>query len=627
MNSTEKKVIYHKNFSAVDKGRDYSRKQENEDSENQSIYQANSTDTDSIGLLNQTQKMAEIVSSSKINELKWNKQKMIYKVTEFSVFVASLLITTFSLWFSVWLLFFPEYQIINEHFILMKNILNIGDLIPTLAVFYFVIEALSLTLEIAKGIVLLKVFLVFRNGDKVNLSSYSKYSEEINENKTVIDNLRHRVIVRKRLKSVLTFLISYETIINLFVFTLVVFPKLFAGIYIEIKLNKILNTQIFTTERNTLILDLNYSAFFPPKKQLNIIPNNNHPYQCCNTTVDSFNKNETILSIEYLNECNSNTSFKCFYSIAHFILKTIVIVFFITSILKFFFQSFFIINLRYLLIHPLIKKRQLKEKKMLKTYESYKRGNFQDKIKAIIEKNDKSLSKYILNSSSTSELSPLDKSKSQIQKVSFDTEKPSSVALSKQNRFPEKSSKSKVQFQFEKPRYFNEEDYYDSEANEITKLDEYSNNKSENLISKDVSESGKKLEFSWNRAYNAQNEYVENLNSKAFKIINSDNRSLVNPSIRKNNNYEFIGSKLLNESDLINKRDYTDMLINKKKTEGGENENYDQILKVPKSEKKEIERRHTYFSLKNAERKIENIDLKFYSSIAEYKLKKRQSFL
>jgi hypothetical protein len=622
MNFTKKKASFQGYTYDDDENRNDSKEENNEDDEEASTYQANSTDTDSTEFITQSKKISQIVATSKKNERNWNKQKMIYKLTEFILFIISLLVTTSSLWVSVWLLFFPEYQNINAHFVLMKNILNFGDnLIPTLSTLYFLIEALSFTLEITQGVVLLKVFLIFRTADNATLEGYSKTDHD--SNKVIIDNLRHRVIVRKKLKSMLTFLISYETLINFFVFTLVIFPKLFCGIYIDIKLNKILNTQEFIDEKISSILNLNYTAFFPPKRQLNILPNRNFAFRCCNvTTVES-----NVLSLEDLNECSLDESFKCFYSAAHFFLKMLIIIFFTTSIFKFLFQSFFIINLRYLLIHPLIKKRQLREKKMLKTYENYKNNkhNFQDKVKAIIDKNDRNLSKYILSSSSTPELSNLKKGNNQIHKVTFNSEVKSNEFLSKSDRIKGKYENSSTYPKITTyPKYSIENDYYD--WNETSKLGEYSNKDTILSSPKSSIKRAKStndehfLDSSWNvAAKNTPNKYNQ-ISKSIVRKTESDNK----PSITStHNNYEFIAdSKWPNEINMI------DVNNNEKvKYEENRNSRKNYISSKYNGEENQTEKRRTYFTLKNSQPKLENPGLKFYSSIAEYKLKKRQSFV
>jgi len=287
----------------------------------------------------------------------------------------------------------------------------------------------------------------------------------------------------------------------------------------------------------------------------------------------------------------------------------------------------------------LIKKRQLREKKMLKTYENYKNNkhNFQDKVKAIIDKNDRNLSKYILSSSSTPELSNIKKGNNQIHKVTFNSEVKSNEFLSKSDRIKGKYENSSVYPKITtNPKYSIENDYYDWN-DEATKLGEYSNidtilSSPKSSIKRAKSTNDEHfLDSSWNvAAKNTPNKYNQ-ISKSIVRKMEPDNKP---SNTSAHNNYEFIAdSKWSNESNMIdvnNHRNLQQSLLNndeKVKYEENRNSRKNYTSSKYDGEENQTEKRRTYFTMKNSQPKLENPGLKFYSSIAEYKLKKRQSFV
>ena len=521
---------------------------ETDKDEVETTYQANSTDTDATHDTTIDSKIRKLIETSKRNKISWNKQKMIYKLIEFFLYLIGLMLTSTSLWMSIWLLFYPEYHRVNIHLELLDGILSTGSIIPTLPTFYFLIELLSFTLDLAKGFVLLKVFLVFRTASNANVIVNNNENTERSETHAVISNLRQRIVVRRKLKDMLPFLIGYETILNVLILTFVIFPKLFAVIYVDIKMEKILNTQQFTNETTNSILSFNFSSYVSAKNQLNTVPNLNEKYECCK--FENYDDQSTV------NGCVSDNGNTCLYTMGHYFLRMLVIMFFLTAIVKFVFQIIFIINLRYLLIHPLIKKRQILEKRLLKTFESYRKNKFEYKVQSIIEKNNLNLSKYVLNSPSLTSVSRASNAKSKTN----DSDKLSNRI----NGSSLKKSNSKI---------------LNSEIT-MTKTDSVDADLSPKINL--VPDKEHLPEFSWNVASKkVRNKYNKNENRIAGNINNDSYRKATHA-----NNIEYID-------------EYVGTTSNQESSEQDES-NTDSS-------------RRSYFKLKSTEPRVENGSQKFYS--------------
>ena len=341
-------------------------------------YDTDFTEDETNDLNADTFLLEELNEQCAKNDAKWEKQKFIYKVTEFVLYSVSIVITLTSFWLSIWLLFFPEFKRVKSYMILLKKVLGISDFFTSISIFYFVIELCSFVLDTIKGFVLLKVFYIFRadpelkKNKKIKVNKNRNTHEEIHIVQTIA-NLKQRIVVRNRLKKIMRNLLIVECLINFYVLVFVILPKLVTAFYIEIKMDHYFNALNYDNHTIEQLLHVgafgerNFTEVNAIRKKLNIVPNLDYKYECCYYDERSNLKNDDLFGCP--NDENNND---CFYSQAFFYIRLITVVFFVTGIIKFITQSIFIVNLRYLIIHPLIKKNQINEENLNHKYKKYR---------------------------------------------------------------------------------------------------------------------------------------------------------------------------------------------------------------------------------------------------------------
>lgn len=132
-----------------------SEKQQQETTTSGSITAANaaaaSAQTDDISA---QIKINEITLFAQQNEETWTKCKYVYKSVELATYVLGLAITTLSFLYSVCLLFYSKLKSINQLF----RLLNINHLIAHSALFYFIIELLSLVIYLTDMLRVMRVY-------------------------------------------------------------------------------------------------------------------------------------------------------------------------------------------------------------------------------------------------------------------------------------------------------------------------------------------------------------------------------------------------------------------------------------------------------------------------------------
>jgi hypothetical protein len=100
-------------------------------------------------------KINEITLFAQQNEETWTKCKYVYKSVELATYVLGLAITTLSFLYSVCLLFYSKLKSINQLF----RLLNINHLIAHSALFYFIIELLSLVIYLTDMLRIMRVYM------------------------------------------------------------------------------------------------------------------------------------------------------------------------------------------------------------------------------------------------------------------------------------------------------------------------------------------------------------------------------------------------------------------------------------------------------------------------------------
>jgi hypothetical protein len=384
-------------------------------------------------------KQHQICLNCQENGAKWSKNIKYYRTIELLLYIFGFVTTLVSIGFTTWLLFFSEYKsiiIIIKYLdsikLISANYLGVY-IIVTFPVFCFLIEIISILLDLVKLILISIIFNIFattnpkpltlnKNRKKYKIEKIKETDEEedvpifypdqfINE---TIDRLKTRINIRKKFKSVIKSIKLLEIFINIYFIIIIFLSKLVVAILIYLTtFTQYLNLDSLSSNV-TKLLNLN---------QINLLNNNTTPVYSYNDSyidIDS-NKNKTfqltdsfqcchkrklfseVLSSNYSelkqNECYSwNLDFECFNNLNLSFIIVVMVYLILSSFIKFLLQIILFINFKRNLIKNIINKSYKDELNYSNTYEKCRQSLIRIKANQNREQNEKILADTITSS-------------------------------------------------------------------------------------------------------------------------------------------------------------------------------------------------------------------------------------